>query len=91
MNAPKWQKIVETQYNSEIANAFMFTGNIGDYARETVLLRDYLSLSSLFFGVFIRSSFSAEEYLRSTSRIKMYQFGRTRNNYKRRLLYQKGG
>lgn len=43
MNAPKWQKIVETQYNSEIANAFMFTGNIGDYARETVLLRDYLS------------------------------------------------
>jgi len=43
MNAPRWQKTVETMYKTEIANAFMFTGNIGDYARDTVLLRDYLS------------------------------------------------
>jgi len=42
MRNPKWQKMVEIQYFSKIANAFMFTGNIGDYAKDTVLLRDYL-------------------------------------------------
>lgn len=42
MNGPRWQKFVETQYFSKISNAFMLTGNIGDYARDTVLLRDYL-------------------------------------------------
>ena len=42
MRNPKWQKIVESQFYSKISNAFMFTGNIGDYTKDTILLRDYL-------------------------------------------------
>ena len=39
---PDWQEVVETSYRSNISNAFMLTGNIGDYAKETVHLKDYL-------------------------------------------------
>ena len=39
---PDWQEVVETSYRSNISNAFMLTGNIGDYAKETVYLKDYL-------------------------------------------------
>lgn len=39
---PDWQGIVETAYRSNISNAFMLTGNIGDYAKESIFLKDYL-------------------------------------------------
>lgn len=39
---PEWQKAIETAYYSKIANAFMLTGNIGDYAKDTIYLKDYL-------------------------------------------------
>lgn len=39
---PEWQSIVETAYHSNISNAFMLTGNIGDYAKDTIFLKDYL-------------------------------------------------
>ena len=39
---PDWQDVVETAYRSRISNTFMFTGNIGDYAKDTVYLKDYL-------------------------------------------------
>ena len=42
MRNPKWQRMVETQFFSKISNAYMLTGNIGDYAKDTVLLRDYI-------------------------------------------------
>lgn len=42
MKIPAWQKIIENDYEASICNAFMLTGNIGDYAKDTVLLRDYL-------------------------------------------------
>jgi len=42
MRSPAWQRVVENNYFGNIANAFMLTGNIGDYAKDTVLLRDYL-------------------------------------------------
>lgn len=42
MRIPAWQKIIENDYEASICNAFMLTGNIGDYAKDTVLLRDYL-------------------------------------------------
>lgn len=42
MDIPKWQAEVQKLYKSQISNAFMLTGNIGDYAYETTYLKDYL-------------------------------------------------
>lgn len=42
MRTPSWQKTIENDYEANICNAFMLTGNIGDYTKDTVLLRDYL-------------------------------------------------
>ncbi len=39
---PKWQMPVQAAYKGQISNAFMLTGNIGDYAYQTTSLRDYL-------------------------------------------------
>lgn len=43
MKIPNWQKEVQEAYKGQISNAFMFTGNIGDYAFETSYLKDYLT------------------------------------------------
>lgn len=42
MNNPTWQKTLETDFYGSICNTFMLTGNIGDYAKDTIMLRDYL-------------------------------------------------
>ncbi len=42
MDIPKWQIEIQQLYKGQISNAFMLTGNIGDYAYETVHLKDYL-------------------------------------------------
>ncbi|MCM1047159.1 MAG: ATP-binding protein [Clostridiales bacterium] len=42
MNFPKWQAEIQQLYKGQISNAFMITGNIGDYAYETTYLKDYL-------------------------------------------------
>lgn len=42
MRIPRWQKEVYNLYKGQISNAFMLTGNIGDYAYETILLKDFL-------------------------------------------------
>ena len=59
MRTPSWQKTIENDYEANICNAFMLTGNIGDYAKDTVLLRDYLidwAISRMKFKDVIRKS-----------------------------------
>lgn len=42
MKIPQWQAEVQKAYKGQISNAFMLTGNIGDYTYETTYLKDYL-------------------------------------------------
>jgi len=47
MREPSWQGTVERMYLSNVSNAFMLVGNIGDYAKDTIILKDYLIQWSL--------------------------------------------
>ena len=44
MKTPFWRQQIQRAYKGLISNAFMLTGNIGDYAYETIYLKDYLTL-----------------------------------------------
>ena len=44
MKTPFWRQQIQLAYKGLISNAFMLTGNIGDYAYETIYLKDYLTL-----------------------------------------------
>lgn len=39
---PKWAKFVKDKYKSNVSNAFILTGNIGDYVAGRKYFRDYL-------------------------------------------------
>lgn len=39
---PKWAQFVKSRYKSNISNAFLLTGNIGDYAAGRKYMKDYL-------------------------------------------------
>lgn len=39
---PKWAQFIKTKYKTNISNAFLLTGNIGDYAAGRKYMRDYL-------------------------------------------------
>ena len=42
MTNPYWQVFCEAKYQSRISNAFILTGNIGDYAKDDSLLINYM-------------------------------------------------
>ena len=47
MREPSWQETVERMYMSNVSNAFMLVGTIGDYVKDTIILKDYLIQWSL--------------------------------------------